>query len=213
MEKTFDHNRLLKQIAREKFQPYGIVQQGKSRTFLYDNGWWTVVVEFQASSFSRGTYLNIGVDLNFYPRDYFAFTYGSREKGFEQAKDEAHFVHIIGEYCDFAINKVAELKSKFKDVPTAINSFKTGVSGDSWDLFNLAILHGLAGNFGECKKHLTAIRNRKCEYDYELKRLDLVKEILTWLDDTQSFRGKIGGLINRARQLKKLPIVDLGNLG
>jgi hypothetical protein len=124
MEATFDHNKLLKKIASEKLLPHGIVQEGKSRNFLYDNGWWIIIVEFQPSSFSKGTYLNIGVDFNFYPKDYFAFTYGYREKGFESAKDEKQFEQLIGEYCDYTIAKVEELKVKFQDVYSAIRIFR-----------------------------------------------------------------------------------------
>jgi hypothetical protein len=37
------------------------VRKGRSRVWFDDQGWWIGVVEFQPSSWSRGTYLNVGV--------------------------------------------------------------------------------------------------------------------------------------------------------
>lgn len=212
METAFDHNKLLKKIAKEKLIPHGIIQEGKSRTFLYDNGWWTIVIEFQSSSWSKGSYLNIGVDFNFFPRDHFAFTYGHREKGFEEAKDENHFTQMINDYCDFTILKVDELKVKFKDVWAATNTFKKQVDNDPWDNFELGVLYSLTGNISNAKKYLQKVKKEKCEHDFEFARQKLVSEILTWLDNDETFLINIKQLINQTRQLKKLPIVELDNL-
>lgn len=206
METTFDYNKVLKKVAKERLTPYGIIQQGKSRTFLYDNNWWTIVIEFQGSSFSKGTYLNIGIDFNFYPRNYFSFSYGYREKGFEIANDENQFANIINDYCDFTIAKVDDLKLKFKDAQAATNTFKKQVENNPWDNFTLAILYGLTENINECRNYLFKVQEIKCEYEYEFKRQKLVTEILTWLDNNQTFLTKMKDLINQTRELKKLPI-------
>ena len=71
-----DHNKLIKKIAKQQLEPFGIHQKGQSRTFLFDRGWYTIIIEFQPSSYSKRTYLNIGLDFNFYPRNYFAFGFG-----------------------------------------------------------------------------------------------------------------------------------------
>lgn len=36
----FDHNRLLKKVAKEVFAPLGLIQRGSSRTWFDDHGWW-----------------------------------------------------------------------------------------------------------------------------------------------------------------------------
>jgi len=209
METSFDHNRLLKKIAKERLIPFDIVQEGKSRTFLYDNGWWTIVIEFQSSSWSKGTYLNIGVDFNFYPRDYFAFTYGHREKSFEEAKDEAHFTKIINDYCDFTIKKVKDLRSKFQDLWAATKHFKKQAGNDPWDNFILGVLYGMMGHLSKAKGYLKKVQKEKCEHDFEFERQKLVNEMLTWLGNEQIFINNMKSLINKSRQMKKLPIVDL----
>jgi hypothetical protein len=88
MTTQIDYNKLLKNIAKERLKPHGIIQYGKSRTFLLDKTWYVIIIEFQPSSFSKGTYLNIDIDFNFYPRDYFAYTLGNRESKFEEFESE-----------------------------------------------------------------------------------------------------------------------------
>ena len=54
------HSRLLRVAARNVLQPIGMVQKGRSRIWLQDHGWWVCIVEFQPSSWSRGSRLNVG---------------------------------------------------------------------------------------------------------------------------------------------------------
>lgn len=57
-----DHNKLIAKNAKETLKPLGFVRSGKSRIWFKDNGWWAVLIEFQPSSFSKGTYVNIAVN-------------------------------------------------------------------------------------------------------------------------------------------------------
>ena len=60
MSQVNPHSRLITAAAREVLRPLGLFQKGRSRTWLDDRGWWLGVVEFQPSSFSKGSYLNVG---------------------------------------------------------------------------------------------------------------------------------------------------------
>ena len=60
---AFDHNRLLKTLAAEMFEPLGLYQIGRSRTWVDDHAWWAIIVSFGPSGFGRGTYLDVGVTL------------------------------------------------------------------------------------------------------------------------------------------------------
>jgi len=205
-----DHNRLLKKIAKERLKPFGIIQYGQSRTFLFDKGWFTVIIEFQPSSWSKGTYLNIGVDLNFYPRDYFAFSYGYRETGFNEFKDEEQFSELINKLCNLVIVRVRELDREFIDLWVAKKTLNKDL--DAWRKYEIGILKGLINDYNGAQKLLNAVINEKCEHNYEFKRQQIASEILEWLDNEQAFENKVKELIEKTRQLKKLPIVDLNNL-
>lgn len=212
MTTQIDHNKLLKKIAKERLKPYGIFQQGQSRTFLYDKGWWTIVIEFQPSSYSKGTYLNIGVDFNFYPRDYFAFGYGYREKGFEEFNDEEQFNKLVNELCKLTIKRVQELEQKFTDVWTAQKTADKEKADNTWIIYEVAILNILTSNFDEARKRLFQVSKTKCEYDWEIERKKVADELLDWLKEKPGDLDKIENLINKTRQLKKLPTVTLHNL-
>jgi hypothetical protein len=63
------HTKLLIAAARDVLRPIGLTQKGRLRTWLDDLGWWLGVVEFQSSSWSRGSYLNVGVNWLWNPKD------------------------------------------------------------------------------------------------------------------------------------------------
>ncbi len=212
MTTQIDHNKLLKKIAKERLKSYGIFQHGQSRTFLYDRGWFTIVIEFQPSSWSKGTYLNIGVDFNFYPRDYFAFGYGYRENGFEGFKDEEQFNKLVNELCELTIKRVQELEQKFIDVWTALKTADKEKADDTWRIYEVAVLNILTSNFDKARKQLSQVSKSKCEYDWEIERKKVADELIDWLQERPIDLDKIENLINRTRQLKKLPIVTLDNL-
>ena len=208
----FDHNKLLKKLAKERLKPFGIFQQGQSRTFLYDKGWFTIVIEFQPCSWSKGTYLNIGVDFNFYPRDYFAFGYGYREKGFEEFKDEEQFNKLVNELCDLTIKRVQELDQKFQDIWTALKTVDKDKGEDTWRLYEVAILNAMASDFEKARKQFKQMSKEKCLYEWEIERKQVIDELINWTNDSPVFLDNIKILINKTRQLKKLPTMTLDHL-
>jgi hypothetical protein len=53
------HQRLMNQAAREALKPLGIRQQGRSRIWLDDNGWWIGLIYFKPSGFAKVSDLEI----------------------------------------------------------------------------------------------------------------------------------------------------------
>lgn len=212
MTTSIDSNKLLKKIAKERLKPHGIVQKGQSRTFLYDRGWFIVVIEFQPSSWSKGTYLNIGVDFNFYPREHFAFRYGYREKGFESFKDEVQFTKLMNELCDLTIQRVHELEQQFSDFNTALKTIEKDNENDTWRWYEIAILNALTSNFDKSRLKFEQVSQRKCEYDWEIERKKLVDEILERMQKNPNSLDEIKTLITKTRQLKKLAEITVDNI-
>ena len=193
---SFDHNKLLKKVARERFKPFNIIQKGQSRTFLYDKDLWTAIIEFQPSSWSKGTYLNVAGDFHLYPRDYFAFAYGGREQGFEEAENEDDFANIVKIYCDRALLKVAKLKMGFIDIPTSIKTLEDLNSTAPWRKYDLGILYALNGQMDSAKRCLQMIYEQKCDVPYEFERQKFIAKILDWLNNEESLEIKLKNLIN-----------------
>ncbi len=203
-----DHNKLLKRIANEKFKPIGIIQDGKSRVFLFDKGWYTIVIEFQPSSFSKGTYLNIGVDLHFYPRDYFTFTCGYRESGFEEFENEQDFAKRVEELCDLSIERIRQLEIKFKDPKAGIRTLNNEKEKDAWRYYDLAVLHALEGNQNKALRFFKKVSGEKCEYDFEYERKKITDDHIRLIRDKSSFYENVKSINANTRQLKNLPLFD-----
>lgn len=85
---AIDHNRLIRDAAKRHLSLLGVQQRGRSRTWIDDRGWWLITVEFQPSSWSRGTYLNVGATWLWYFKNYLSFDLGYRIEGFRDLTGE-----------------------------------------------------------------------------------------------------------------------------
>lgn len=73
-------NRLMRDAGRSHLIPIGLQQMsGSPRLWTADRGWWLVNVEFQSSGYSVGSYLNVGLQHLWIPRDSRVFEYSSRQ--------------------------------------------------------------------------------------------------------------------------------------
>jgi hypothetical protein len=54
------HNKILQAATRQALKPLGVVQNGRSRKWIDDNGWWLGIVYFQPSS-GQSSRLELGV--------------------------------------------------------------------------------------------------------------------------------------------------------
>ena len=126
------HNKLLILAAREVLRPLGLVQRGRSRTWIDDHGWWLGVVEFQPSSWSRGSYLNVGVNWLWNPKDYLSFddeVTGENHhtarvhlpgdvEYFEYESDE-QFAPLAGQLAKLAADEAQRLRALFPTLEAA----------------------------------------------------------------------------------------------
>jgi hypothetical protein len=78
LSRQHPHTKLINAAARETFQPLGLVQKGRSRMWRDDRAWWLGIVEFQPSSWTRGSYLNVGVNWLWNVKDWHSFDFGYR---------------------------------------------------------------------------------------------------------------------------------------
>src|SRR5213592_4672206 len=78
MSRQHPHTKLINAAARETLRPLGLLQEGRSRTWLDDQAWWLGIVEFQPSNWTRGSYLNVGVNWLWNVKDWLSFDFGYR---------------------------------------------------------------------------------------------------------------------------------------
>lgn len=145
------HTKLLTAAAREVLRSLGLVQQGRSRTWLDDRGWWVGVVGFQPSSFSRGSYLNVGVNWLWTPEEDLANDLGGRvavpgaAEYIEYVSDE-QFAPLARELALVAAERVRHYRDVLPTVAAAASVLMRAGPDALLDAVNAGIAFGLTGD-------------------------------------------------------------------
>lgn len=149
------HNKILVAAGRAILKPLGFRQKGASRTFFSDEGIWSCIVEFQPSSFARGSFLNVGAHWFWNYKDNISFDFGAgvdsshRVHGFEEAVSEEAFKNSASHLATEAANHALNLRSRLSDVATIARLLfdellAAGRGSDCWRAYNAAIACGLS---------------------------------------------------------------------
>ncbi|MDR2578995.1 MAG: hypothetical protein LBC70_09370 [Chitinispirillales bacterium] len=212
MEKT-DHNKIIKAIAKKSFIPYGIKQKGQSRSFIDDNGWYIIIIGFQPSKYGNGTYLNIGINFNWYVKDFFSFDIGGRENNFVEYINVDQYTKEINKLCDFSIQKIIEYRNKLKKINEAENYIINYeyTSDDLWGNYHRGIISGIVGNKNNMNKYFNKLlneNNNNFEWIIELmKRVKELKDIGN--NNLGEYIEKIKAIIKETRKLNRLDEIEI----
>ena len=207
---TTIHSKLINKAAREILRPVGLVRKGQSRVWLDDNGWWLTMIEFQPSSWSRGTYLNVGISWLWYPKEYLSFDIGYRENSFIEFKDEDTFLREAIELAEKAKKIVFTYRESMSSPELAKDFVLKNTVGDEqniWACLNkgLACLH--ASDIPSAKYHLENVLQCKDDQDWAISVKDFTQSILSLKPKEQLLA--IQGAIMQSRKLKKLPEIEV----
>jgi hypothetical protein len=142
------HTKLLIAAAREVLRPLWVVQKGRSRTWLDDHGWWLGVVEFQPSSWSRGSYLNVGVNWLWDPKDYLVFDLGGRvdlpgEGEYVEYESDEQFAPLVRKLAVLAAERVRYYRDVLPTVAAAASVLERAEPDDLLQAVDAGIALGL----------------------------------------------------------------------
>ena len=200
-----EHNKLIAKIAKSIFKPEGIIRKGQSRVWLDDNDWYTTVIEFQPSNWGRGSYLNVGVNFNWYAKDYFSFDIGGRIKPFNEFKDKDDFEKVITEYCETTLKTVSDFRKKLNNINNSTKFMTTSLSDQNiWGNYHLAIFYGLTGDKINSEKHFNKVLESDDDWDWIIELKKRVSKSILKLNSVNDFNSIIADIIIDTRQQKKL---------
>ena len=204
-----NHSRLIRDAARTALSPLGFQQKGRSRVWFADRGYWALVIEFQLSGFSKGSYLNICASWLWHP-DGLPLNYFRRAGGFIAFETAEQFKLGTERLAGLAAVEMAGLDRKFESLDAVAVYLKEQASDEQirknpWTLYDAAIVAGLTGDkeFGlKCFSELIA---RRANVDWMREMQAEATTLAKLLAEGGAFHPAIRKKVAAKRAVLKLP--------
>jgi hypothetical protein len=208
------HSKLIAAAARKALRPLGVVRKGRSRTWLDDNGWWVCVIEFQPSSYSRGSYLNVGAHFLWRPRGHLSFDFGhrvelgnhGRSNDYVEYESDQQFAPLADLLARRAAERLAELRQLFSSFDAA----SSALSDEPGFIARIdaGIAFGLIGNSEAARAQFAQYLDRPAS-EYSTTADDKLRErtehLWELVADPVAFRKRIAADVKDERSAKRLP--------
>lgn len=198
-----DHGNIIADAAKLALQPLGFQRKGRSRTWIADHGWWLNVVEFQASGWTKGSYVNVAAHWLWSIGGFLSFDYGGRIAGFEEYANDVQFQPSARKLAQTAAEEARKLTHAFGSVAMTadvllIHEASVHVEArGSWSTYNAGIAAALAGRETDAATMFQWVTDQRVKPAAErLARL---------LSEPAELKDKVESLIVRQRKALKLP--------
>jgi hypothetical protein len=209
VETRQEHSRLIAEAAREILVPLGVRRKGHSRSWFDDRGWWLGHVEFQPSSWSRGSYLNVGVMWLWYELPYHVSNVGYRVHDFEAYEDTEQFRRVALTLAQKAAHEIVKYRTKFATIAGCATYFAKQRDAAPSDYMSAGIALGVVGRIHESREWFDADLAVNDNRDWVLEQKQRVRELRDLLDDPPAFLNRVRRSIARTRELLHLsPLTD-----
>jgi hypothetical protein len=215
--------RLVTRAAHQVLQPMGLGQKGRSRTWIDDHRWWLIVVEFQPSGFTQGTYLNVGVNWLWSAKANLSFDYGYRLRwttttdpirladgdlyttDFVAYRDERQFDDEVRPVCQVAAQRVVELRQTFTDLHSTARTLNEDATTDQgWPSYHAGVAAGLVGDMATARQRLTSVSFGQATSPWQEELIAEARDLSELLGDHSAFVVRITRTVVQARALLKL---------
>lgn len=195
-----DHNKIIANAAKQKLSPMGLERYGKSRTWIDDHGYWCIVVEFQPSSFSKGTYLNVGVSWLLFEKAHWTFDIGHREREFTPAGIETQFSEEILDIASQAARSVSKYREQFEGVQATHRYYQSTELRSRWEYYYAGVA-ALAGDISSARRNFEYLLSQPAAHQAEKGLFYRVLDLNGIIDDRRAFLDYMTGVVYRTRSL------------
>lgn len=209
---TPPHSKIINRVARLALKPVGVKRKGQSRVWLDDNGWWITVIEFQPSSWSKGTYLNVGVNFQWYPKEHLSFDIGYREAGFVEYKSDEQFEPKAQEFAELAKSKVLEIREQLSS-PKSVKEYVISSLQDHrptlWGEFHQGMSCVLAKDTDEAISYFNQVLNNPHDTEWAMELKEFTSKLVAQIESGKNVFQFLDEIVNKSRELKKLEPADV----
>ena len=201
------HSKLLLAAARDVLVPLGLVRRGRSRLWVDDRGWWTVVVEFQPSGFAQGSFLKVGVLWLWYAKDYWSIDVGHRVEPFAEFESAEQFKPVAEQLAERAARKVCEYREAFSSIREVAKYLSGEASKSVWAGYHAAISAGVAGEVAGSTRFFAELADYPATHQWENEVQGRAAMLSKHLPNLSDFRAAVTRVVDHSRELHKLPKV------
>jgi hypothetical protein len=206
MSEITEHGQQLASAATAVLSPLGCVRVRRSRTWIADQRFWVIVIEFQPSGFSKGSYLNVGANWLWHAKNHWSFDQGGRVEAFIPYREAPQFASAAEHLATRAADELRLLRQKFASLTEIARKIVPDANVSGWPVYHAAVATGLTGDFATSERLFNLLANEQPGFDWHRKLLAESAELARSLTDTAMFRGAVLTKIQEARKLHKLPL-------
>lgn len=201
-----DHNAVITAQARHVLKPLGLVRKGKSRVWIDDHGWWTIQVQFQPSSWSKGSYLNVGINWLLYEGNVGTFHIGSRvDVPFIEATESETYERDAHGLALRAKDEVEKLRTQFSTVDDVASYYRISGRSRAWDDYYFAVVLAITGDIVGARAAFESVLTRRMQYGWEKALAQRATELHKLASNRTDFMESIRGIVLRTRLIGNMP--------
>ncbi|MGH6945747.1 MAG: hypothetical protein ACREDZ_00315 [Kiloniellales bacterium] len=205
MSKEGEHGKLIASAAKAALVPLGCRRIGRSRTWLADQHFWAIVIEFQPSGFSKGSYLNVGASWLWYAKESWSFDYGYRTEGFIEFENAMQFAPEAERLAALAAAEVVRFREKFRSPPNIARGLMVAINSNPWTVYHAAVAAGLVGDVAGSRQLFRRLIEQAVTHDWEAKLKAASAALTEKLFDRATFVEAVLAIVEVSRALHKLP--------
>jgi hypothetical protein len=159
------HDRIIANAAQAALSPLGFTRKGRSRTWLADHGWWVIIVEFQPSAWSKGSYLNVAAHWLWSEINALSFDFGGRIAEHVEYLTDTQFKAAAAQLAERAAVEAHCLSALFGDLSNAATVLLEEAQTkdrllhqhSGWRDYNAGVAAALVGRSAEAREMFTRI--------------------------------------------------------
>ncbi len=168
------HGTIINRVARDALVPLGLRRKGQSRFWHDDYRWRAFFVEFQPSSWSKGTYCNVGVswlwDLNGHWPFHVSQRVGTPQGEFVPFdRDPNGFEGVVQHMAADAAREIVRLRGLFRDL-AAVAAYYEDQPAIGWPGYHGAVALGLTRRRKEAAARFMAVATESAGSEIEWVR-------------------------------------------
>ncbi|SEJ93914.1 hypothetical protein SAMN05518849_11992 [Sphingobium sp. AP50] len=205
------HEKLIANAAKAILRPLGFQRKGQSRLWFFDHSWWLAVVEFQPSSWSKGSYLNVAAHWLWMDIGTISFDFGGRLEGFAEYASDEQFAVVAAGLANSAAEEAQRLATMFSSIADttevlleqARTEARQAQAHPGWMAYNAGVTAGLAGRTDDAAEMFRSVLHSPVDQTSVLHLK--TKRMSSLLPDATRLRQDVAMTIALQRETLRLP--------